>query len=355
VADNSFKAKGVKIIRTSYSPRSLSFQYSFSWFSSLLKFILFTLKTIVIHKPDYVVVGQSLPFLILPAYIIQIVLHKPYILFSIGEEIPQIQLKSMALQRYVYFHALSFFYISNYTRDRLEAFMGKERTERITFTKITPGVEDVFFEKVNQDEISNLKKKLNIENKHVLTSIARLDERKGHDKLVEALPLVLSKFPDTVLLIGGAGDRLEYIKKLVKEKSLENNVIFLGLVPFNKLVAYHNLGDIYVLPNRTLEDGDTEGFGIVFLEANACGKPVIGGRAGGVVEAVVDGVTGLLVTPEDPKDIAEKICRLLGDKKLAEEMGQKGRERAWNEYRWGYLSGKFENAILALSERKGKV
>jgi glycosyltransferase involved in cell wall biosynthesis len=93
-------------------------------------------------------------------------------------------------------------------------------------------------------------------------------------------------------------------------------------------VRYFRLCDLFLMPNRTMPDGDTEGFGLVFREANACGKPVIGGRAGGVVEAVVDGESGYLVNGENPDEIAAKVLEVLTNDALAAHLGARGLEIA---------------------------
>ncbi|HIE03839.1 MAG TPA: glycosyltransferase, partial [Candidatus Latescibacteria bacterium] len=123
-----------------------------------------------------------------------------------------------------------------------------------------------------------------------------------------------------------------------------------GFVPDEELPAHYNLCDVFVLPNRETEEsdylrGDYEGFGIVFLEAGACAKPVIGGRSGGVEEAVVDGVTGLLADPRSTEEVADGVIQLLEDRELARRLGQEGRRRA-QEFDWGKLSAKVREILV---------
>jgi phosphatidylinositol alpha-1,6-mannosyltransferase len=120
------------------------------------------------------------------------------------------------------------------------------------------------------------------------------------------------------------------------------------------LPAFYNLCDAYIMPSREIaSSGDTEGFGITFLEANACEKPVIGGNSGGVVDAIVDGETGLLVDPLDPAAIAEKAILLLTDKALAEKLGIQGRERIEKGFTWRVITEKMMKELGSHGEHNG--
>jgi phosphatidylinositol alpha-1,6-mannosyltransferase len=91
-----------------------------------------------------------------------------------------------------------------------------------------------------------------------------------------------------------------------------------------------------------------EGFGLVFLEAAACGKPVVGGRSGGIPDAIVDGVTGFLVHPTDPEDIASGLARLLTDDELATRLGQQGRRRVVEEFVWGRVASRVQEILQSV-------
>ncbi|MBL7074880.1 glycosyltransferase family 4 protein [candidate division KSB1 bacterium] len=207
--------------------------------------------------------------------------------------------------------------------------------------KITPGVDTTFFHP--EPPRTDLVKKFGMEGCRVLLTVSRLDERKGHDKVIEALPQVLEKWPHLKYIIVGRGREEGRLRGLVDGFGLKRHVIFAGFVPDPELPDCYNLCDIFVLPNRETEDywrlkGDYEGFGIVFLEAAACGKPVIGGKSGGVTEAVVEGETGLLVDPSSVEEISGAILRLLDNEELAQEMGARGRDRAVAEFDWRLLA-----------------
>jgi phosphatidylinositol alpha-1,6-mannosyltransferase len=169
--------------------------------------------------------------------------------------------------------------------------------------------------------------------KRVIVTVGRLVDRKGHDMIIRALPKVLNDIPETVYLIVGRGPTEERLQALAREVGVENHIVFCGFVPEAELLAHYHAGDVFAMPNREVR-GDTEGFGIVFVEAGACGKPVIAGRSGGAVEVVAEGVTGFLVNPLDVHEIAETLTTLLQNRDLAARMGEAGRARVEQHYNY---------------------
>ena len=180
----------------------------------------------------------------------------------------------------------------------------------------------------------------------VLLSLGRVVPRKGQDMVIRALPTILREFPKAEYWIAGRGADAERLKTLAVELGVQPQVHFLGLVAAEERVRLYQRCAIYLMPSRTIESkGDFEGFGITFLEANACGKPVIGGHSGGVADAVLDGVTGLLVDPHSPDEIAEKILRLLRDGDFAAQLGRQGRERVECELNWQHTTEQLLNLL----------
>jgi len=169
----------------------------------------------------------------------------------------------------------------------------------------------------------------------VILTVGNLVARKGHDTTIRSLPRLVQRVPDVTYLVVGDGPYRSQLETLATELGVRNRVIFAGRLADEDLAQLYALCDVFVMPSRAqLDEKDVEGFGIVFLEANACAKPVIGGRSGGVPEAIVDGVTGLLVDPNDSGELADAIARLLTDREFAHRLGQQGRERAVNEFSW---------------------
>jgi phosphatidylinositol alpha-1,6-mannosyltransferase len=122
--------------------------------------------------------------------------------------------------------------------------------------------------------------------------------------------------------------------------------VFAGHVPEEDVAELYRSCAVCVMPSRILPGGDSEGFGITYLEAGACARPVVGGRQAGVVDAIVHGETGLLVDPQDPGAIADAVVRLLDDPDLARRMGEGGRARVLAEFTWSSIARRY----LALLE-----
>ncbi|SNS81665.1 Glycosyltransferase involved in cell wall bisynthesis [Noviherbaspirillum humi] len=213
--------------------------------------------------------------------------------------------------------------VSSFTCDSLTRLM---KLPVSSLCLIQNGVDTDRFSPADKD--FDIIKRFGLAEKKIILTVGRLVPRKGIDMAVRAIKHVKESHPDIHYLIVGQGQSESELKKIIEEEGVANYVTLVGNVSDAALVKYFQTCDIFVMPNRTMPDGDTEGFGLVFREANACKKPVIGGRAGGAVEAVIDGETGLLVDGNSPKDIAEALARLLSDSDLRESMAQKGLQLA---------------------------
>ncbi len=186
----------------------------------------------------------------------------------------------------------------------------------------------------NQAEIDLLRSQLALNGKRVIITVARVAEGKGYPHLVRFMPEILSQVPNTVWLIVGDGPKMAEVMALVQKNNLQNVVRFLGSVAPADLPKYYHLADLFVLLTHK-DDHREEGWGTVFLEAAACGLPVVAGRVGGVEEAVLDGQTGMVVDIFQGKDAVAAIVKLLMDKDLAHTMGAAGQARVRNYFKWG--------------------
>jgi glycosyltransferase involved in cell wall biosynthesis len=157
--------------------------------------------------------------------------------------------------------------------------------------------------------------------KYIL-SIGRLVEKKGFDVLLEAFFLAATDLKDTDLIIAGEGPKRSLLEQIIKERDLGQRVFLYGRAAKNQIAELLRGCECFVLPSRD------EPFGIVILEAAACGKPVIASRSGGPEEVIEDGVSGLLVKKDDSRQLSEAIKRLLGDSGLQEKLSTNASENA---------------------------
>lgn len=299
-----------------------------------LRFCAITLNAIKKNMISHVIFAHPSFFYFFSLLPLKILSGVTFVCIFHGEDIPTIHLKSNGLFRWLIKRLDGYICNSSFTHDRLQKFLGCISPEHIA----SPGVKEKFFEPFEEKKC---KQQLGVEGKKVLYTVGRLDERKGHDLIIRSLPAIIERVPDVVYLIGGKGPHLAKLKSLVEDLHLHDYVKFCGFIEEKDIVAFHHAGDVFVMPNRILPDGDTEGFGIVFIEASAAGKPVIGGRAGGAVDAVLERETGFLVDPYSPDEFVEKAILLLTCPSQADELGKKGKKRAIESFRWPVLAGHF--------------
>ena len=231
-------------------------------------------------------------------------------------------------------------YLGDFTRNAMLPVI----SDKSKLVKLAPGIDIDHFSPSEIDR--SLIEKYRLENRRVIVSVGRLVHRKGQDKLIEAMPAILKQFPNVVLLLVGQGPIKSMLEKLIRHHGLENNVIFTGRIQFDDLPKYIQLGEIFAMPSRDRFFGlEVEGLGIVYLEASACGVPVIVGSSGGAPDAVIENKTGLIVDGTKPSDISNAICKLLADPKAAKNMGQNGRNWVVDNWRWEIWSEKFNDLL----------
>jgi len=160
------------------------------------------------------------------------------------------------------------------------------------------------------------------EGRRVLLTVSRLVPRKGVDMVLQALPAIARKFPDVLYLVAGGGPQRRDLQQMAEALGVAHQVRFAGIVEHAQTQDVYNAAELVLLPNRE-EAGEADGLPLVFLEANACAKPVIGGRAGGTPEIVRDGENGALVDGRNAGEIADAVRRLLGDESSRKAMGKR--------------------------------
>lgn len=293
------------------------------------KLFFWSAYAIVRHRAQVIYAGKVLP----EGFIARLcgkLFRIPYVVYAHGEEITVFG-SNPSLRRHlppVYGEAARVIVNSDFTRDELMKLCG----DAVRAVKISPGVDARMFQAGPRD--AAIQSALGLEGKVVLLSVGRLQRRKGHDHILLALPGILRQVPELVYVVLSTGEEEARLKGLARDLGIADHVRFVGEVAFQDLPRYYNTADIFILANRQLDDGDVEGFGIVFLEAGACKRPVIAGASGGTGDAVREGVSGYRIDAANVAEIERAVVTLARDAKLREQLGEAGREIVEGEYTW---------------------
>jgi phosphatidylinositol alpha-1,6-mannosyltransferase len=205
---------------------------------------------------------------------------------------------------------------------------------RVPPSKITvmhPGVDTVKFAPAARDEA--VRQRLGWSGRTVLLTVGALQKRKGQDTVIRALREIRGACPDVLYAVAGEGWEQEYLESLTRECGVEGAVQFRGVPNDLEIVECYQQCDLFVLANRRV-GWDVEGFGMVLLEAQACGRPVAAGRSGGTADTLRDGVTGQLVDCEHSEALGNALVRLLRDEPLRIRMGEQARAWTVEQYDW---------------------
>jgi glycosyltransferase involved in cell wall biosynthesis len=200
------------------------------------------------------------------------------------------------------------------------------------------GVDDAFFETKKSSltgTLLNDKDQSKLDKPIRLLFSGRLDhnQQKGVDILLKAMPLILKRHKVTLDIIGG-GVRGDYYKALVQQLGIEESIRFRGFLPHDMMPEEYSTADLFVFPSRR------ESFGLVLAEAMASRLPVVSSTAGAIPEVVENGVTGILVPPEDPKKLANAVVHILDDPEKMKQMSVKGKERVKEYFTWDKVAKK---------------
>jgi phosphatidylinositol alpha-1,6-mannosyltransferase len=201
---------------------------------------------------------------------------------------------------------------------------------RCALDVVHPGVDPAAFHPV---DAGFLRARYGFGDAPVIVSLGRMVARKNLRLLLEALPAVRRAVPGARLLLGGTGPEREALMARARALALGEAALFPGRIADSEMAAHYSLADAFALPSYA-SGKDVEGFGIVYLEAGACEVPVIGGRAGGVPDAVADGETGLLIDPQSREELEKALIALLTDRARGKEMGKRARRRVLERFTW---------------------
>lgn len=302
--------------------------YSFSKISRKFLGLLFFLRLLRLREPECVICCQCDHTLLLAAWLLHKVKGSSYVVFAYGNDILLAQSRWYRRLFTLWLKsAQDVIAISQMTAQIVADFGVSPEDLQI----LHPCVER---SKFGAQLIQEAKPTgIPFSDKKTFMTVGRLVERKGHDVVLRALPKIIDQIPDAHYVIVGSGANEIRLKQLVTELGVSGAVTFTGYVPDDQLSSFYHGCKFFVMVSREIEEnGDMEGFGIVYLEANLFGKPVVAGASGGVEDAVIDGETGFLVNPTDETAVANAIIHLLKDSELTTRLGRQGQERVLREF-----------------------
>lgn len=296
------------------------------------------------RRPACLILGEFYPFG-LTAIVLKRLLKLPYVVFAYGEELAGFEQnggRRWTGLKATLRNADRVMAISSFTVHQLKK-MGVD-PDRISLA--FPAVDSHYFHP--QINAAAFRSGLGSQNDKILVTISRLSERKGQAEVIRVLPRVLAHVPELRYVMIGPDPKNHSPKllELAKTLGIENHVTYLGAIDEADIPKAYAACDVFVMAAHEVpETKDIEGFGMVFLEANACGKPVIGGRAGGTVDAIEDGKSGLLVDATNPDELAHAIITLLTDSEYAQQLGHYGRERVVERFNWDKTVSDVKQAV----------
>lgn len=298
---------------------------------SLLMYLRFLFKSLglaLTRRFDAIHAGRALPEGFVAWLVARLTFH-PVVIYAHGEELTgwgrgnKYKAMCFALR-----HADTVIANSDFTRDTLVRMgVAPERIELIH-----PGVDTERFRPGLP--FQDLRDELGLQDgTRLILSVGRLSRRKGFDTVIRCLPSLLASGMDVHYAIIGIGEDEAYLRDLARQEGVADRVHQLGHVPMEDLPRWYNACDVFVLANREI-DGDTEGFGIVFLEAAACRKAAIAGNAGGTGSAVLDGVTGLRVDGQSVDALGSGLRALLVEPSRAQQLAGAAHSRVTQSLSW---------------------
>lgn len=301
--------------------------YSFFW-PRWLKMYLQVRKIVKQEKIGRIMIQHALPVGYI-GFLIKKALKIPYYVFLHGSDLEAGLKKKRRKLSLVCRNAGKVVVSSNFLKNKLLSRI--DGLNNVTVVHPAPG--DNFLAEVDPNLIKRTKSQLALEGKKVIITVGRLTDGKGFPHFIRLLPKILECVPNVAWLIIGDGPKRQQIIDLVQKNNLQNVVRFLGRIDNASLPLYYHLADLFVLLTHRDETAE-EGWGTVFMEAAACGLPVVAGSVGGVDEAVENLVTGLLVETYQDAQVVSAVTELLNKGDYAGQMGKSGRERVLKNFTW---------------------
>ncbi|MFC1878373.1 glycosyltransferase family 4 protein [Chloroflexota bacterium] len=245
------------------------------------------------------------------------------------------------LARWAYNQANALISVSHYSLKRLHAMDVQAPLEFVIHNGADP---ETFFP-LSASQTAVYRQRVAPTASNILLTVGNLHWRKGQDIVIRALPQIHRQIPNVHYLVVGLPTQQAILEDLVNEVGVSEFVHFLGRVEAGELMQAYNACDIFIMNSRHSRDGQYEGYGIAAVEAALCAKPAVVSDNSGLTEAIVDGVTGIVVEEDSPDETAAAVLRLLGDETLRAEMGLQARRRALQEQTWAACALEFDQVL----------
>jgi phosphatidylinositol alpha-1,6-mannosyltransferase len=268
----------------------------------------------------------------------------PWVAIGHGTEFGVRTLVSQRMTRWAFSRATVVVCVSEFTRRQMIAAGIRPRSSHV----IENGADPSQFTLLPRREIQDFRRSLGFGNFQLLLTVGRVSERKGQSAVICALPHVLKKAPKTHYLVVGLPTKERQYRELANKLGVSAHVHFMGRVEAQDLLRFMNVCEAFVMTSRHTADGDFEGYGIAVVEAALCGKPAVVSANSGLTEAIIDGVTGYAVEPDNPQAVARALIRLLRNKDLRRHMGQAARERALREQTWEHRAHAYDTLLRGM-------
>jgi len=286
--------------------------------------------------PDWLIIGEILP-LGTASWIVSLFIKHDYCIVLHGLDFALATKSSYKrwLSKKILLSSKIIICANSYTAGLVNDLLKNKKTVSI----VNPGI-DKERPLFRQSLASSLRANYGMEKDVVLISIGRLVERKGFADVISVLPQVMNEIPNLAYVIVGSGPEENKLRSMSKDLSLKGKVFFMPGASDEEKWAWLDTSDIFIMPSKNL-NGDYEGFGIVYLEANLFGKPVIAADNGGVKDAVVDHLNGLLIQTQNLESLALAIKELATNSELRTTLGKQGQNRAINDFNWSKQTSLF--------------
>lgn len=307
------------------------------------------------EKIEMLIAGQLLPLGTI-AWILHHLVRIPYIVMTHGMDVtipfgPDGSRRKRWLLKHIIRDAYRVTASNTYTRDQL--LQCGARPAQLVLVPPGPSITPALLRTCDVRAELIATHHLKVKDRLVLLSVGRLVERKGFDRVIDCLPTLREIFPKIFYVIVGEGEDRQRLETRAREKNVLDHVVFVGACDDATLAAWYDCCNVFVMVSRTLANNDTEGFGLVYLEANSFGKAVVGGLTGGVPDAIIDGETGFLVEPNNQPMICQALVTLLQKPELAQRLGEAGRARVAEHFQWKKTARNLEE-LLDLLPRPAK-